>query len=279
MGNQNMIFLKRLEVGLATVYSEREAATIARYVFEDLWQIKGPRLDNKELDEAAFETIYSDLIGGRPWQYVVGEADFYGERYKVNEAVLIPRSETEELVDLIVKEGQDYSSVLDIGTGSGCIAIALAKALAGATVTAVDLSVRALALAKENALKLSTNITFHNTDILDRSKWQGLGMFDAIVSNPPYILDEERVFMPDYVLDYEPAEALFVTDKDPLQFYKAITDFAGVHLMPKGTLYFEINEFFGPATKKMLEDKSFEVEVIKDFYGKDRVIRARKLTK
>jgi release factor glutamine methyltransferase len=279
MENHNRSLLKRLESGLLTIYSEREAATIARYVFEDLWQISEVNLDNKELDEAVFETVYRDLIRGRPWQYVVGVADFYGERYKVNEAVLIPRSETEELVDLIIKEGENYGSILDIGTGSGCIAIALEKALTKASVTAVDVSVKALTLAEENASKLSANVLFSKVDILDQSKWEEFEIVDAIVSNPPYILEEERSLMPDYVLNYEPPTALFVTDNDPLQFYRAIADFAVIKLTDKGVLYFEINEFFGLATKKMLEEKGFEVEVIKDFYGKDRVVRAVKFTK
>ena len=221
----------------------------------------------------SFFHILNGLKAQKPIQYLLGEAFFYGAVFKVNEAVLIPRPETEELVDWILEEKAQGQVVVDFGTGTGCIAISLKKHLKDASVTAVDISEEAIRTASENALINQTEVSFIHADILT---FQSETKFDIIVSNPPYITEKERAEMHQNVLAHEPHLALFVTDERPLLFYEAVADFALRNLKENGSLFFEINEYLSQETIQMLKDKSFVfIELRKDMQGKDRMIRAR----
>lgn len=221
------------------------------------------------LDKARFQ-----LEKNVPIQYLLGEAYFYGMKFKIGPGVLIPRPETEELVDLILKEvPEGQFSVLDIGTGSGCIAIALAKHLPKASVTAIDISSVALDIARKNADLNNVKVEFIESDILKtgflENKW------DVIVSNPPYVLISEMKNMQAHVVEHEPHNALFVPDKDPLLFYKKIAAVAKQSLNKKGKLFFEINEAFGRDTLHMLKSYEFgNIKLLQDIFGKDRMVSA-----
>ena len=213
--------------------------------------------------------IVSELKENKPIQYILGEAEFYGLKFKVNKHTLIPRPETEELVDWILKE--DFNSILDIGTGSGCIAISLAKS-SSAQITAIDNCKKALEVAKENAKLNKVNIKFCMQDILQSPFLLNL---DVIVSNPPYILESEKQKMKANVLQYEPHLALFTTDKDPLLFYKKIGSLAAKSLNCGGKLFFEINEQYGTEISRMLSKIGFvDIALKKDINDKDRMIKA-----
>lgn len=211
-----------------------------------------------------------------PIQYIISETEFYGLPFKVNSSVLIPRPETEELVEWIVKDCSEINqclSILDIGTGSGCIAIALADSIPYSNVVAMDSSTKALEIAQENALLNQVSITFIEQDILTINKLDKT--YDIIVSNPPYVMISEKQKMQANVLNYEPHEALFVPDENPLMFYKSIAEIAIKSLKQKGTLYFEINEAFGAETVGMLQELGFKNVVLrKDVFGKNRMIKA-----
>ncbi len=235
-----------------------------------------------------FFTILEDLKQQKPIQYILGETEFYGLQFSVNENVLIPRPETEELVDWIIKDSKFKSQnskiikILDIGTGSGCIAISLAKHLSEAQVFAVDISESALKIAKENADRNGVEVEFIKADILGSSLWedvalQQMAFFDIIVSNPPYVRELEKQEIKPNVLDNEPHLALFVEDDNPLIFYKAITDFAVDKLKSKGSLYFEINQYLGQETKQLLVDAEFkDIQLRKDLNGNDRMLKGTK---
>lgn len=266
-----------LKEALQEVYEEREASTIASYVLEDVFGVQHPTNSTRKFtneEQEQFGAIVEELVQKRPWQYVVGVADFYDLKFEVNEDVLIPRAETEELVYAIVeKHKKEPLEILDIGTGSGCIAVALKKQLPQAIVSAVDVSKEALELAEKNAQKNEVEINFQQIDILDIEQTQKMPQYHLIVSNPPYIQDSETSVMPAHVLAYEPHLALFVTNKDPLQFYTAIADFAQIHLYPKGWLYFEINEYFGAEVLTLLQDKGFiNCALVQDMSNRDRIV-------
>ena len=213
--------------------------------------------------------IINELKENKPIQYILGEAEFYGLKFKVNKHTLIPRPETEELVDWILKE--DFNSVLDIGTGSGCIAISLAKH-STAQIAAIDNCEKALEVAEENAKLNKVNIKFCTQDILQSTSFLNL---DLIVSNPPYILESEKQNMKANVLQYEPHLALFTPDKDPLLFYKKIGSLAAKSLNCGGKLFFEINEQYGTEILKMLSKIGFvDIAFKKDINDKDRMIKA-----
>ena len=215
--------------------------------------------------------IIADLKTNKPIQYIIGEAEFYGIKLKVNEHTLIPRPETEELAQWILQH--DFTSALDIGTGSGCIPIVLKKNK-DAEITAIDVSESALLVAKENAKINEVEINFLLQDIL---KMTTLPKVDVIVSNPPYVLDNEKELMLANVLDNEPYLALFVADNNPLLFYKKISDLAFTSLPKSGLLFFEINERFGKEIVAMLSAIGFvDIELKKDINDKDRMIKARK---
>ena len=232
-------------------------------------------LDEKETER--FKNILSELKKYKPIQYILGNTEFYGMKIRVNENVLIPRPETEELVELILQENPSSENILDIGTGSGCIAISLKKHLPEATVSAIDISDEALLIAKENAILNHTLINFLQGDILKIDHSQHHDSFDIIVSNPPYVRQSEKRSMSKNVLDYEPHIALFIEDDDALKFYKAISDFALENLSENGKLYFEINEALGSDLKKLLEKKGLKnVLIKKDMSGKDRIVFAER---
>ena len=214
-----------------------------------------------------------------PIQYIIGETQFYGLNFNVNNTVLIPRPETEELVDWIIKENKAKNeiNILDIGTGSGCIAIALAKNLKHASVFALDVSNEALDVTKKNAANNEVNIEFIEHDILNLGLEINDLKFDIIVSNPPYVRKLEKDLMQDNVLKHEPHLALFVNDDNALLFYKAITEFSKKHLSQNGKLYFEINEYLGESTKALLENENFkQVELRQDINQKDRMLKGVK---
>ena len=218
-----------------------------------------------------FKQIIADLKTKKPIQYILGETEFYGLQFKVNEHTLIPRPETEELVEWILKE--EFSSALDIGTGSGCIAITLAKNT-NAKITAIDISKEAIDVAKENTKNNKVEIDFMLQDILQA---ETLSKVDLIVSNPPYILNSEKEKMEANVLDFEPDLSLFISDNDPLLFYKKIGVLAEKSLNCGGKLYFEINEKYGAEILEMLSKIGFvDIALKKDINDKDRMVKATK---
>ena len=213
----------------------------------------------------------------KPIQYILGETEFYGLPFKVNEATLIPRPETEELVSWVLKYAPENESlnILDIGTGSGCIAVSIAKHLPNAKVFALDISAEALKMAKQNAELNAVDVTFINQDILSVND-SGLAIalkFDIVVSNPPYVRNLEKELMQANVLENEPHLALFVEDENPLKFYKAITEFAVKNLNKNGALFFEINEYLGNEMIQLLKRNQFEdIHLKQDMFRKDRMI-------
>lgn len=272
---------------LGNIYPEKEISSIAFLAFESLLGLKkiDIRLRHNEILPAPVITrlneILSQLKKHKPIQYILGETIFYGLKFKVNENVLIPRQETEELVALILSEFQTSNSrlptlnfkLLDIGTGSGCIAVALKKNLPDASITAIDISKDALKTAKENAELNDVQIDFIHFDILSNSAMQQSGNFNVIVSNPPYIPFSEKESMNKNVVDYEPHTALFVNNKNPFLFYEAIADFALKKLAKTGKLYFEIHEYGGKEITKILSAKGFRnITLKKDLNGKERMI-------
>ncbi len=272
---------------LAQVYDEGEAKAIARMVYEvrfnltlsDLFIGKDTQLSAN--DQAELAEITQRLEQQEPVQYVLGQTDFCGRTFLVNQHVLIPRPETEELCRWIISEFRDESlefrdcSILDIGTGSGCIAITLAADLPKAEVTAWDISGEALQVARENAKRLHFYVIFELADALntplDHERW------DVIVSNPPYICNKERARIEANVLDHEPHTALFVPDDSPLLFYSAIAQYGLTALKTGGRLYFEINPLYAQELAEMLSMMSYhDIEIKNDTYGKQRMIRARR---
>jgi release factor glutamine methyltransferase len=232
---------------------------------------------NFELDNDDFEFLQNALLKLKnqiPIQYIVGETTFYELMFKVDKNVLIPRPETEELVELILQNHKNSNSlkILDVGTGSGCIAISLAKNLPNAEVSAIDISAEALNVAKNNAAMNQVRVEFINADIL---KIEELATnFDIIVSNPPYVRKLEKSQMQQNVLSNEPHIALFVKDENPLLFYDKIAELAKNHLTENGILYFEINQYLGLETVELLKSKGFKnIELKKDIYGVDRMVK------
>ncbi|MBQ0734049.1 peptide chain release factor N(5)-glutamine methyltransferase [Aquimarina celericrescens] len=224
-----------------------------------------------------FNEAKTRLLDQEPIQYIIGHTYFYGLSFIVNKNVLIPRPETEELVDWILKDQENLENaikILDIGTGSGCIAIALAKNLPNAKVYAMDISEQAIEIAKVNAIKNEVKVEFINEDVLaSEHLFQD---FDIIVSNPPYVRELEKDEIKPNVLDNEPHQALFVSDHDPLIFYKKITKLAKGRLTQTGSLYFEINQYLGSETYKMIKSLGFSaVALRKDLHNNERMIRAR----
>lgn len=267
---------------LSPLYDLGEAHSIARIIFEDVFQIRD--FQNTKTftshQQAELEAIGQRLLKHEPVQYVIGQADFYGLKFKVNPSVLIPRQETEELVFWIIETIKNSKrsnyKVLDIGTGSGCIPIALKSKVPQLQVSAIDISAAALKIASENAQVNKVLISFKKCDILDQNTWSDLDKYDIIVSNPPYIPPRERNLMPKHVLAYEPELALFVHDDDPLLFYRNIAEFALKYLEPGGWLFFECNEFTAHQVMDLLRSKNFfDLMLQHDLNGKERMIRCR----
>ena len=272
--------IEQLKSGLAGVAEPQEVQAMIRVICEDVFhydQVDVALRQESELPDFAPQRI-ADIIArlrrNEPLQYIVGHALFHGHQFKVTPAVLIPRPETEQLVDLIIDENPASDlRVLDMGTGSGCIAVSLARALKFAQVDALDVSRDALEVARENAVALKTKVRFFESDMLSP---QPPGRYDIIVSNPPYICWGEREAMESNVKDYEPGQALFVPDNDPLLFYKAIAPYAAQSLERGGRLYLEINQRFGNEVKRLLEDNGFdEVRILEDIFGKARFAAAK----
>lgn len=217
----------------------------------------------------SFENIINYIKQNIPIQYILGEAHFYDLKFKVNSSTLIPRGETEELVQYILLH--DFISVLEIGTGSGCIAVSIAKN-SNANITAIDNSIEALEIAKSNAILNSVEINFELSDVFNFSDTK---KYDLIVSNPPYVLESEKKLMNKNVLDYEPHNALFVSDNDPLIYYKEIAKIATNNLNKNGLLFFEINEKYSKQIIELLSNLNFvDIELKKDINGRDRIIKS-----
>ena len=224
--------------------------------------------------ETQIYNIIKHLKQNKPLQYILGETEFYGLPLWVDESVLIPRPETEELVEWVIGDHKNQAPrVLDMGTGSGCIPITLKKFLPQASVLAGDISVEALATARKNADRNAVEVQFLTLDIL-APQHIDLGMFDIIISNPPYVTQNQKIGMSPNVVDYEPHVALFVPENDPLLFYRAIAQFAAVSLNPFGNLYFEINEDLSDETAMVVAAAGFQVEKKLDIHGKYRMLKA-----
>jgi len=223
--------------------------------------------------------ILEELKTGKPVQYILGKTEFYGLPFYVNPSVLIPRPETEELVEWALESVGSFKlsvgSILDIGTGSGCIAISLKKNLPGVSVSAIDISAEALQTATSNARLNDVDIEFINADILNLKSEIEIPKSEIIISNPPYVTLHDKTQMHANVTDFEPHTALFVPENDPLLFYKAIADFATTNLTENGLLFFEINESYGEETVDLLNNKGFKnIELRKDMSGRHRMVRA-----
>jgi release factor glutamine methyltransferase len=275
---------KHLLYQLFEVYSDSEAANIADMVMEQITQqSKMDRLLNKDLPFTNQQTILLDeyatqLLQHQPVQQVLGQAWFAHMKFFINQHVLIPRPETEELIDWVFKKvqygGLKIETLLDIGTGSGCIAIALKKKLKNTAITAIDVSEEALAVAQQNASTNNVAINFLQLNFLEETSWQQLPSFDVIISNPPYIKQSESNVMHKNVLEYEPHLALFVPDDDALLFYKKIAVFGKKHLTANGKIFVEINEALGKETTAIFEANGYATTLKKDMQGKDRMIVA-----
>jgi release factor glutamine methyltransferase len=220
--------------------------------------------------------ICDELKTGKPIQYILGETSFYNCIIKVNNKTLIPRPETEELVDLVINENKGFPGrITDIGTGSGCIAIAIKKHIPDAKLTGIDISDEALEIAKYNAVLNNADVSFLKRDILNPQP-EYIPPAEIIVSNPPYVLESEKQFMKRNVFNFEPHIALFVPDEDPLLFYRALVNLLQKILLPEGKIYFEINEKKGEAICRLLESAGYsEVKIIKDINSKERFVKGR----
>ena len=270
---------------LCSIYDKDEANAMILILLEHYFNINRvkmalePQLRLSESEMLTFHFAVKDLLKNKPIQYIIGETEFCDLKFKVNENVLIPRPETSELVMKIVNSQRStvnsQQSILDIGTGSGCIAISLAKMISGNEVYALDISEKALEVAKENAVNNNVEVTFIHDDILSLKNKIDT-KFDIIVSNPPYVRELEKAEMRDNVLNWEPHNALFVSDNNPLIFYRSILEFAKSHLKENGEIWFEINEFLGKEMTELCNEMGFsQVEVFNDFRGRERVCSVR----
>lgn len=277
MATRREIFRALTEAG-AELYGEAEARQIAEMVLESRGVSRNMLLvePNEPLDFSDLEDVINDIRAWRPVQYIIGSAEFSGLDFEVSDAVLIPRPETEELVDWVASEVGNEATILDVGTGSGCIAIALARAVKGSSVWALDISPEALAVARQNGAKYAPSVQFVEGDALSNFSVLFPVKFDAVVSNPPYIPDSDSALMRRNVTDYEPHTALFVPDNDPLLFYRSIARTARKMLKSGGKLYFEIYESLAEEMQMMLRSEGYdEIVVREDFRGKPRMICAK----
>ena len=267
---------------LSTLYGKEELESITKLIYEKVLGLTRLQvyLNQHETISATklvqIKEIISRLAQFEPIQYILGETEFYSLKFIVNQAVLIPRPETEELVEWIVNDYQNLSpQILDIGTGSGCIPVSLLKNLPKASAEAWDISTEALEVAKMNASLNQVDIGFFYADILNGRLPENQKSYDIILSNPPYVTIAEQTHMLRNVTDYEPGLALFVPDSDPLIFYRLIAEIALVQLKPGGNIYFEINEKFGNEVVELLKSKGFiNIILKKDINGKDRMVKA-----
>lgn len=269
---------------LKSIYSQQEAEIISDWLFsyfDSQWKLKrimGSASFLTADQQIQLEQFKKELLAHRPIQYVLGTSPFFGLDLSVDERVLIPRPETEELVDWVLKttSPQSVLKILDIGTGSGCIALALKKHLPQAEIHALDYSTEALQLAKENAKAHHLEIHFHHFNILDSSDSFPITSFDYIISNPPYIDWEEKNEMDAHVKDYEPHLALFAPKGDPQAFYKAIAIFAKQHLTHNGKLFFELHAVGAIETEQILKMEGWKTQLKQDLQGRNRMLMAEK---
>ena len=270
---------------LKNIQDEQEIESFFFILTEYLHNLKrvdvalNPNFELSDEEVEKWNTILVELQQEKPIQYITGEAWFYGLRFEVNENTLIPRPETEELVEFILKETSNFQlpasslNILDIGTGTGCIPISLKANLPQANFSAIDVSEQALEVAKRNAASNKAEINFIQANILEVLDLNQ--NFDIIVSNPPYVRNLEKQEIKKNVLDYEPHLALFVEDTDALLFYRKIAQLALKNLSPNGLLFFEINQYLGKETVELLENLGFKnIELKKDIYGNDRMVKS-----
>ena len=272
---------------LCSIYDNDEANAMILILLEHYFNITRvkmalePDMRLSESEMLTFHFAVKDLLKNKPIQYIIGETEFCDLKFKVNENVLIPRPETSEMIYKIVNRQRTTDnrqlSILDIGTGSGCIAISLAKQIPNSKVYALDISEKALEVAKENAINNDAEVAFIHNDILSlKNKIET--KFDIIVSNPPYVRELEKAEMRDNVLNWEPHNALFVSDNDPLIFYRNILEFAKNNLKQNGEIWFEINEYLGKEMTDLCKEYGFsDVEIFKDFRGKERALKTTRL--
>ena len=267
---------------LAGEYPKEEVGSFFNLLLEEFTGLT--RLDlalnpQRELDQEQIkklEQALSRLQKHEPIQYITGHTEFFGLTFRVNKNVLIPRPETEELVQWVLEDmdASEGIKILDVGTGSGCIAISVAKNLPQAKVSALDVSKEALKVARANAERNKVSIKFLQMDILNTESLPE--QFDVIISNPPYVRELEKQEMQRNVLEHEPETALYVKDEDPLIFYRQISKLAANNLKPGGKLYFEINQYLGKETEALLTEKNFQTRLKKDIFGVDRMLRGIK---
>ena len=279
------LFKEQFYNKLESKFPQSEIATFFKILIDSYLSIKpvdlvlNPDLELSVEQLKLMKTAEERLHTNEPIQYIIGETEFYGYPFEVTDAVLIPRPETEELVEWITKDLQEQIftnlSILDIGTGSGCIAISLAKNLPNAKISAIDVSEKAIELAQRNAEKNAVSVNFLERDILNTSVLPH--KYTVIVSNPPYVRNLEKAEILSNVLDHEPGLALFVDDSDPLVFYRKISELAYSFLEEEGILYFEINQYLGEETINLIKNIGFTtVELRDDFAGKPRMIKAKR---
>ncbi|MGL4411963.1 MAG: peptide chain release factor N(5)-glutamine methyltransferase [Bacteroidales bacterium] len=273
-------FLHNMRKRLADRYPATEIEALAKRVLRERYSIDSVAfiLDKDTIfsEERAQElnSIVERLYNGEPIQYILGSEEFYDMRFMLEAGVLIPRPETEELVDMIINEMPNAMSILDIGTGSGCIAISLAANLPKATVEAWDISPIALRVSAMNAKSNGVSLRVVEQDVFDDSASNGSG-FDIIVSNPPYVMESEKLDMEEHVLEHEPHIALFVSDSDPLIYYRRIAEIGLNRINRGGRLYFEINSLLAEETKRVVESLGYsDVRLVKDLYGRERMLVA-----
>ena len=271
--------------GLSELYDASELESITLLTVSEVYNLSKakikafPETELTQQQANKLSEILTQLKTGKPIQYILGKTEFYGLTFKVNPSVLIPRPETEELVEWVLSSVRRLQlavgNILDIGTGSGCIAISIKKNLPKFSVSAMDISSEALKTAKENAELNQVNIEFIEADILSIKSEIEIPKSEIIISNPPYVTALDKTHMHTNVTDFEPRSALFVPEDDPLVFYNAIADFAATRLVPIGLLFFEINENYGEQAMELLEAKNFKhIQLRKDMNGRDRMIKA-----
>ena len=272
------------QIKLNSLYSANEIRSFFNIIANHFLGLKPVDINislNREVSDEVYNKfidITEQLVLQQPIQYIIGETEFYDRKFFVNPSVLIPRQETEELVNWIINDNTESKkiNILDIGTGSGCIPITLKCEMPQSSVYAIDISPEAIMVAKKNSELNNVDINFIERDILASQDVVEDIKFNIIVSNPPYITNTEKLLMEKNVLDHEPHLALFVDDNNPLIFYSAIANYSKINLVEGGFLYFEINEAFGPETKQMLEQKGFcNVQLGKDINNKNRMIKAQ----
>jgi release factor glutamine methyltransferase len=268
---------------LEEIYQEPEVSSLINMIIKNVTGLSGIHqlyIKEQKITENQITRIIEickELKTGKPVQYIFGETTFYDCRILINASTLIPRPETEELVDLIIRENTGFKgNIIDIGTGSGCIAIALAAQLQDSQVTGVDISEDAIGLAKENAILNNVAVCFRKSDIFNFD-YDAFDKADLIVSNPPYVRTSEKRFMDKNVLDFEPHLALFVSDSEPLIYYRAILEIAEKILVPGGKVYFEINEVMGLSLTRLLAEAGYsKTNIVRDINSKDRFVKGIK---